>query len=156
MVDESAEDVVTLTFPRTSARALERILSAGLTVAYRADGGKPTPEAARLLQELHAAAQGHRHVSVSPPAPTPTLDSGLERMLGTREAAAVLGCDTSHVRRLCLTGRLPARRITGGWLIDSTALDNFRHGHQEDTDGKPGPAPAERAADDDTGPANRH
>ncbi|MGA5599864.1 helix-turn-helix domain-containing protein [Streptomyces griseoincarnatus] len=141
------EETLLLAVPRSAARALERILSAGLTAAYRADGGRPTPEAERILRELHAAAQGHRHVSVSPPAPTPTVDSGLERMLGTREAAAVLGCDTSHVRRLCLTGRLPARRITGGWLIDSTALDNFRHGHQEDTSGQPGPAPRDRAAD---------
>ncbi|MGA5339023.1 helix-turn-helix domain-containing protein [Streptomyces griseoincarnatus] len=147
MADEGAEDVVTLTIPRTSARALERILSAGLTAAYRADGGRPSPEAERILRELHAAAQGRRHVSVSPPTPTPIVDSGLERMLGTREAAAVLGCDTSHVRRLCLTGRLPARRITGGWLIDSTALDNFRHGHEESSSGKPGPAPPDRAAD---------
>ncbi|MFG3231815.1 helix-turn-helix domain-containing protein [Streptomyces antibioticus] len=68
-------------------------------------------------------------------------------MLGTREAAAVLGCDTSHVRRLCLTGRLPARRITGGWLIDSTALDSYRFGRTEDTSGIPRPAPADRAAD---------
>lgn len=133
-------DGVTLVVPRQSARALERIIAAGLLAISRADGGQPTPEAARILRELHNAANGHRHVSVSPPAPTATVDSGLGSMLGTREAAARLGCDTSHVRRLCLSGRLPARRLKGGWLIDSAALDNFRHGHQEDTGEQPGPA----------------
>ncbi|MGA5262438.1 helix-turn-helix domain-containing protein [Streptomyces griseoincarnatus] len=143
----TAEDEVLLAVPRSTARALERALMLGLLAESRATGAEPTPEAARILRELHAAAHGHRHVSVSPPAPTPTVDSGLERMLGTREAAAVLGCDTSHVRRLCLTGRLPARRITGGWLIDSTALDNFRHGREESSSGKSGSAPRDRAAD---------
>ncbi|MEV7833009.1 helix-turn-helix domain-containing protein [Streptomyces subrutilus] len=54
------------------------------------------------------------------------------------EAAGVLGCHPSYVRRLCHTGTIPAQRITGGWVIEADALDDYRY---RSTDGKPGPAP---------------
>ncbi|MGW2438751.1 helix-turn-helix domain-containing protein [Streptomyces goshikiensis] len=54
------------------------------------------------------------------------------------EAAGLLGCTPSYLRRLCRTGAIPAQRITGGWIIEAGALDDYRHGS---TDGKSGPAP---------------
>ncbi|MEU1303324.1 helix-turn-helix domain-containing protein [Streptomyces shenzhenensis] len=52
------------------------------------------------------------------------------------EAADLLGCNPSYVRRLCHTGRIPATRNRGGWVIERTALDDYRHGR---THGEPGP-----------------
>ncbi|MCB5166043.1 helix-turn-helix domain-containing protein [Streptomyces bambusae] len=60
-------------------------------------------------------------------------------LLGVAEAASLLGCTPTYVRRLCRTGALPAQRITGGWVIEAAALDQYRHGRPPD--GKPRPAP---------------
>ncbi|MFG3189256.1 helix-turn-helix domain-containing protein [Streptomyces omiyaensis] len=56
------------------------------------------------------------------------------------EAARVLGCNPSYVRRLCHQGAIPAQRLQGGWVIEAGALDDYRHGRT--THGKPGSAPA--------------
>jgi excisionase family DNA binding protein len=38
-------------------------------------------------------------------------------VLTAAEAAAVMGCSSQYVRRLCQLGRLPARRTSAGWLV---------------------------------------
>ncbi|MEU9641513.1 helix-turn-helix domain-containing protein [Streptomyces sp. NPDC048188] len=142
------EETLLLAVPRSLAGQLERILAAGLTVAYRADGGQPTPEAARILRELHAAARGLRSFAPeTPPAPRTTVDTGSEEMLGMRKAAAVLGCTPQYARRLARTGRLRAHRVGGIWAVRPEDLDAYRYGRTEDTSGQSGPAPRERAAD---------
>ncbi|NJP72167.1 helix-turn-helix domain-containing protein [Streptomyces sp. C1-2] len=141
------EEPLLLAVPRSSARALERALAAGLLAVSRADGGRPTPEAARILRELHNAAHGHRSsVPGTPPAAPTTVDSGLREVLGMGEAAAVLGCTPEYARRLARTGRLPAQRVGGVWAVRPEDLDALRYGRTEDTSGKPGPA-RRRAAD---------
>ncbi|MFE5296407.1 helix-turn-helix domain-containing protein [Streptomyces sp. NPDC056632] len=59
--------------------------------------------------------------------------------MGVAEASRILGCNPSYVRRLCHQGKLPAQRITGGWVIEASALDDYRHGRP--THGKPGTDP---------------
>ncbi|MGA5108698.1 helix-turn-helix domain-containing protein [Streptomyces pseudogriseolus] len=143
------EEPLLLAIPRSAARALERILSAGLTAAYRADGGRPTPEAERILRELHNAAHGHRSsVPGTPPAAPATVDHGFAGcVLSAGEAAALLGCTPEYVRRLARTGRLRAHRVGGVWAVRPEDLDAFRYGRREGTDGITGPAPRDRAAD---------
>jgi excisionase family DNA binding protein len=40
-------------------------------------------------------------------------------VLTVTEAAAVRGCSTRYVRKLCQDGRLPARWTAAGWLIEA-------------------------------------
>jgi excisionase family DNA binding protein len=134
----SDEDAVPLLLSRRAVRLLARGFKLGVLRESSLIGAEPTAEVSALLSLLDATARGRRHVFVSPPAEPATLEHGLREVFGTREAAAVLGCDTSHVRRLCLTGRLPARRIRGGWLIDSADLDSYRYGHEESSSGQRG------------------
>lgn len=47
-------------------------------------------------------------------------------MITTSEAAAILGLEGSTVRRLCQTGKLPARRTGHTWLISRADLEDFR------------------------------
>lgn len=109
-----------------------------LSSRTRTDGGALNPEARELLRALHAGAQGPGSGSDTPQLNSRTVDHGSGPALGVAEAADVLGCHPSYVRRLCHTGALPAQRNRGGWVIEANALDDYRHGS---TDGKPGPAP---------------
>ncbi|MEU8711672.1 helix-turn-helix domain-containing protein [Streptomyces sp. NPDC048663] len=101
----------------------------------RTDGGALTPDARALLRDLHRAASRPSSASDTPtPAPVTVITS---RVIGVAEAADLLGCNQSYVRRLCLAGRIPATRNRGGWVIETTALDDYRHGrptrgHEED------------------------
>lgn len=105
----------------------------------RANGGAITPEARDLLHALNRAAQGPSSASATPDDGPPTVVHGQGQLLGVAEAARVLGCNPSYVRRLCHRGTIPAQRLQGGWVIEAGALDDYRHGR---TDGKPGPAQA--------------
>lgn len=103
-------------------------------------GGALSPEARTLLRALNAGAQ-----APGTACGTPSVDSGTvdhERhghVLGVAEAAGLLGCTPSFVRRLCRTGVLRAQRIKGGWVIEASALDDHRFGRQ--AHGKPRPTP---------------
>ncbi|MFD8948538.1 helix-turn-helix domain-containing protein [Streptomyces xanthophaeus] len=77
------------------------------------------------------AAQGPSSASATPPAESRTLGEVRHgQVLGVTEAAGVLGCHPSYVRRLCHTGALPAQRLSGGWLIEASALDDHRYGRR--------------------------
>ncbi|WP_108986960.1 helix-turn-helix domain-containing protein [Streptomyces coelicoflavus] len=147
---DTDEETLLLAVPRSAAGQLEQVLTLGLIALSLRTGGKPTALTDRLLRELHNAAQGRRSSEpATPPAAPVTVDeSGVRNVFSVAEAADLIGCHPSYIRRLCLAGRLPARRTAGGWLIDSSALDSYRYGREENTGGKPGPASAERAADE--------
>ncbi|MEU8891141.1 helix-turn-helix domain-containing protein [Streptomyces sp. NPDC048442] len=113
----------------------------------RANGGALTPEARTFLRALHGAAQSPAPAAPEPGSasdtPTPgaaNVDHG-SRIVGVAEAAGLLGCHPSYVRRLCHAGRIPATRITGGWVIERTALDHYRHGGTPDGIAGPTPTP---------------
>ena len=143
------EDVVTITLSRRAVRLLARGFDLGVIRESSLTGAEPTPEVSALLALLHNAAHGHRSsVPGTPPAAPATVDLGFAgSVLSAGEAAALLGCTPEYVRRLARTGRLRAHRVGGVWAVRPEDLDAFRHGHQEDTSGKPGPAPRDRAAD---------
>ncbi|MFJ9217878.1 helix-turn-helix domain-containing protein [Streptomyces sp. NPDC102383] len=87
------------------------------------DGGALTPDMRAFLAALNRAA------SCAPETPTPAPATVVtSRVLGVAEAAELLGCSRQYVRRLCQAGQLPATRITGGWVIEAAALDDYRHG----------------------------
>ncbi len=144
--ESRSEDTLTLQLPRADARQLARILALGLLSESRADGGRPTPEAARILRELHNAAQTRPGFAPETPTARPaTVDHGFaSRVLCMEEVAAVLGCSVQYARRLAQSGRLRAQRVgpTGPWFTTPADLDAYRHGRTEDTDGVAGPAPA--------------
>lgn len=142
MTTQADEETLLLPVPRSAARQLERVLAAGLLAVSRADGGRPAPAAAALLQAVHAAAHGRRSSVPGTPTPAPaTVDHGSGNVLGMREAAARLGCSAEYVRRLARTGRLQARRVGAVWVVDPEDLDAYRYGRTEDTDGVARPAP---------------
>lgn len=117
--------------PPALAASVHTAVLLHLAASVRSGGGTLTPDARDLLRALHKAASG---VSDTPtPAPVTVVTS---RVIGVAEAARVLGCNPSYVRRLCLAGRIPATRITGGWVIEAAALDDYRHGRPRHGDGE--------------------
>ncbi|MFD6972188.1 helix-turn-helix domain-containing protein [Streptomyces sp. NPDC059949] len=110
-----------------------------LATRTRTSGGALNPEARTLLRALHLATQGPSRVSDTSPDDSRIVSPGYGFLLGVAEAADLLGCHPSYVRRLCHTGALPAQRITGGWVIEAAALDDYRHGSR--AHGKPRPTP---------------
>ncbi|WP_367648567.1 helix-turn-helix domain-containing protein [Streptomyces sp. NRRL S-98] len=116
-----------------------------LSSQSRANGGALSPDARGLLRALHAAAETPSTASGTPTPDSRTVDhEGHGHVLGAAEAAGRLECTASYVRRLCRTGALPARRLSGGWVIETAALDRYRHGEetQDDRPDEPGAAPA--------------
>lgn len=43
----------------------------------------------------------------------------------TAEAAAVIGVDPSQVRRYCIGGKLPGRKVGKAWLIPTEKVKTF-------------------------------
>ncbi|MEU1117811.1 MULTISPECIES: helix-turn-helix domain-containing protein [unclassified Streptomyces] len=122
--------------PARLANSVFAALVGHLAAQNRTSGGELSPEARALLHALHRAASAPGSASATPtPAHATVITS---RVVGVAEAAELLGCNRSYVRRLCLVGRIPATRITGGWVIERTALDDYRHGRP---DGEPGHTP---------------
>lgn len=102
--------------PPELARPVLHALLIGLRIAGERDGSAPGPAAVELLRALAVAAARR-------PVPHPEQRPvGAPSMVTTAEAGQLLGCSTSLVRRWCRTGRLPARRAAGGWLIDRNAI----------------------------------
>ncbi|MFJ9536628.1 helix-turn-helix domain-containing protein [Streptomyces sp. NPDC101225] len=144
------DDLVTLQLPRQAAGQLERIIQAGLIRLSRVDGGRPTPEADRIMRQLHAAAHGRRFAPEPPPTPPAKVDHGLRNVFAAGEAADVLGCTAKHVRSLCRDGAFPnAWRVslTGPWMIPADDLHAFREKRWREASGQSGPTPREAAGD---------
>ncbi|WP_405698200.1 helix-turn-helix domain-containing protein [Streptomyces coelicoflavus] len=153
---DTDEGAVPVLLPLVAVPVLEDLLARHLVAAYRTSGGRPAPAAQRALAVLHEAAQGRRFAPEPAFATPATVDQGVRNVFTAAEAADVLGCTPKHVRHLCRGGHFPsAYRVadTGPWLIPSADLHAFRTGRWREARGIPGPAPAERAGDDDTGPA---
>ncbi|MFI1726900.1 helix-turn-helix domain-containing protein [Streptomyces sp. NPDC020489] len=126
--DELLAEDGAVVVPRSLASTTFAALVLYLTDRVRADGGALSPDARALLHALNHAAQQPSSASDTPtPAPATVVTS---RVLGVAEAADVLGCNRSYVRRLCLAGRIPATRNRGGWVIEAAALDDYRHGRR--------------------------
>lgn len=111
--------------PADIAPEVLRALVRDLATRVRADGGEISPGARRILFALHEAAQ-------RPPQPgsangTPAVWPATVEVTAN-EAADLLGCSTEYVRRLARTGRVLARRAGPAWLINRTALDDYRKG----------------------------
>ncbi len=49
-----------------------------------------------------------------------------DRVLSTREAAAVLGVDSSRIRQLCLSGQLVGVKVGRDWVIRESDLEKAR------------------------------
>jgi excisionase family DNA binding protein len=47
-------------------------------------------------------------------------------ILSVSEAARYLGLSRSRVEALLLQGRIPARKISAGWVINRTDLERFK------------------------------
>ena len=65
----------------------------------------------------------------------------MDDTMTTAEAAAELGLETSHVRRLCERGTLAATKRGRDWFVDRAAVENYRSAER-----KPGPKPKPRPA----------
>lgn len=146
---DTGEDTLLLPVPRSAARELERILLLGLIEDSLRTGGKPTPLTNRIVRQLHTAAQTRPGFAPETPNTRPaTVDLGFaSRVLGMTEVAAELGCSVQFARRLAQSGRLRAQRVGASWAVHPADLDAYRHGRTEDTDGEPGPTPADRTAE---------
>ena len=118
-----------VTIPPSIAREVLRALLRDLTARVRADGGEVSPGVRRLLLALHTAAEQRTPAPAGSVPGTPLPSPGTVEIV-TGEAAALLGCSSEFVRRLCRTGRLRARRDRWEWRIDACSLDDYRHGEQ--------------------------
>lgn len=83
--------------------------------------GRPVPDGlAALVQSLlNPDSSG---TGTKPPTPA-TVE------ISTTEQAARMGCSDRYVRKLCHTGRLPARRVGRTWLI--SAQEDTHDGQDE-------------------------
>ncbi|WP_262015650.1 helix-turn-helix domain-containing protein [Micromonospora sp. Mcm103] len=113
--------------PAHLAGAVRRILVVDLAQHVRTDGGAPT---AALRALLYALARGeHHHDQAADRFATETPNpAGRIVEISTDDAAALLECSPQHVRRLCRSGGVSARRAgRRAWLIDAADLDRYRH-----------------------------
>ncbi|MDX3400066.1 helix-turn-helix domain-containing protein [Streptomyces sp. ME01-18h] len=119
--------------PPELARVIVGPLFRHVRTELRTNGGTLRPEVEAFMVAVHRAAElpdetPAMSASGSTSSQPGTVTSGFEgSVLCTWDAAQVLECSPRHVRRLCETGDLPARRTHGGWLIERAALDTFRH-----------------------------
>ncbi|MFI6331906.1 helix-turn-helix domain-containing protein [Micromonospora chersina] len=113
--------------PAHLAGAVRRILVRDLAQHVRADGGAPTAGVRALLYALARAE--HDHDQAADRFATETTEAaGPMVEISTDDAAALLECSPQHVRRLCRSGGVSARRAgRRAWLIDAADLDRYRH-----------------------------
>lgn len=113
--------------PRDLAGPLRAVLGRWLAAAAADAGARPSPALRELWLALGTAerqpATRPSSADGTPPPGTPTME------ISAVDAASLLGCSVEFARRLCRTGRIPARRIgrAGPWLIDQAGLDVWRH-----------------------------
>ncbi|WP_200214978.1 helix-turn-helix domain-containing protein [Micromonospora coerulea] len=113
--------------PAHLAGAVRRILVRDLAQHVRANGGAPTQDVRQLFYALARAEHQHDQAAEgfateTTPAAPPIVE------ISTDDAAALLECSAQHVRRLCRSRRLMARRVgQRAWLIDPASLDAYRH-----------------------------
>jgi excisionase family DNA binding protein len=50
----------------------------------------------------------------------------IEEYITTEQAASALGYHTESVRRLIRTGKLPAEKVAGVWLVHRDALRRYK------------------------------
>lgn len=124
---------VLVAVPPSLAGGVRRIVLQDLIARLLADDCQPTAGARHLLFELArvehrydvdqaAAAEASSAIGTSD-----TVSPIVE--ISTSEAAALLGCTTGYVRRLCRSGVIGCRRAgRRAWLIDRASFDAYRHG----------------------------
>ncbi|WIB68076.1 helix-turn-helix domain-containing protein [Curtobacterium sp. MCBD17_035] len=93
-----------------------------LQAKYREDAARRSGTGSRLLNDFISACAESVRVREVVGVPFPALTTGgPERIeVSVDEAAVVLGCSPTLVRRRAREGRWPARRIGHQWLIDIT------------------------------------
>lgn len=82
----------------------------------------------QLLAIRYAAHAQAPHEVPAAPVPAETVASSSSEVLVVDSAATLLGVSPRRVRQLTATGRLPADKSTGVWLIARTDLDKYREG----------------------------
>ena len=102
--------------PRIAAWLEER---AGLTSDRRIRLRVTDPAAYEVLMALHVAALDHRSGTGTNLAPAQPVRPESEKWLTTTEAASLLGVTDRAIRNWCASGRLPATRRGGRWLINA-------------------------------------
>jgi excisionase family DNA binding protein len=50
----------------------------------------------------------------------------LDNIIGTAEAAEILGLSPDHVKLLCRQGKIKSKRIGKTWVIDKTSLIDYK------------------------------
>lgn len=104
---------MTVEVPDRLAGELLALVLAGIRETVRRNGGTVSADCRRLLADLHTAG-----MSGNRPASGSSGHSRKTRAVTAEEAAGRRGVTADHVRRLCRTGRLPAHRSGGTWLIE--------------------------------------
>ncbi len=124
-----------VTVPPYLAGPLLRVLVRALAREAREDAGVIPPGIAPFLANLAAADAPTRStgsVDGTPDAPSGTVE------VSAAEAATAMGASREYVRRLCRTGRLPARRIGRTWLITMEA-SHLAQDHKDPDPAVPSP-----------------
>ena len=87
-------------------------------VGGRTAAGKPVPQSVRLLLqriEIMMSATGHETGCGA--------EQSEQELIGTAQAAHILGCDPRHVRRL--TNDLDGCRINGRWTFTKSVVQQY-------------------------------
>lgn len=126
--------------PARLADAVLVVLTLGLDVLSRRNElGRLSPQMHEILEALQAASSRAPDPGMSANGPTRPGPASLESpdLQGTKElltvaaAAEILGSSTRHLRRLCSTGRLPAKRLGRAYFISPGDLDDYRFGRKD-------------------------
>ncbi|MGI5182233.1 helix-turn-helix domain-containing protein [Dactylosporangium sp. CA-152071] len=97
-----------------------------LTARARRDGLLVSARAQRILLALHEAAERHEQTSTAA-GTEPVAPATVAGRVAAAQAAGLLGCTESYVRRLCRAGRLAGERVGPVWLVDTESLDAYRY-----------------------------
>lgn len=92
---------------------------AGLTTDSRIRVRDTDPAAYEVLMALHVAALDHRSETGTNLAPAQPVRPESEKWFTTTEAASLVGVTDRAIRNWCASGRLPATRRGGRWLINA-------------------------------------
>ncbi|XAS66548.1 helix-turn-helix domain-containing protein [Micrococcaceae bacterium Sec5.7] len=119
--------------PGEIADGLLRLLVLGVTTAsQRNAGGRPSPAVLEVLHALNMAAVKADEAPVSVNGPSigemGIIEVHSKYWKSSAEAAGLLQCTERSVRRACVAGKLPARKVGRQWLISEEDLDTYRFG----------------------------